>query len=133
MKFQILRKTGILYDGTPQILTGDLTLLFEGVFDGAEVIINTGDKVLYRNISDGKVTINKEYLEEGALYVRVTPGISCDRLYVTREGMVTVVSGDYFEMKHIINELRLNQNLIESKVEEIERRLREIYDGHELL
>ena len=133
MKYQIINNLGILLDGHPELLPGDLTLTFEGASDGTEVIINTGESVFYRKISGGVVTLDKRYLEKGELYVTVSPGIRCDRLCVTREGGAVIVSGDYSEMKEIINKLRADQSKLGARVEKLERRISEIYDGHELL
>lgn len=133
MRFLIIKNEGILLDGNPIALTDLLTLEFENVAEGAEVIVNTGESVFYRNVSGGKVTLNKNYLEKGELYVTVAPDIKCDRLYVTREGSIVVVSGDYTEREAIIKKLRAEVSSLNDRVEKLERRLREIYDGHELL
>jgi hypothetical protein len=133
MQYQIIKNSGILLDGSPMVLTKDLTLEFYGAKDGAEVIINTGEKVLYRNISEGKIVVNRDLLWEGVLYVTVGPGIACDRLYVTREGNMIIVSGDYTEREAVIKKLRADVSSLNERVEKLERKLREIYDGHELL
>ena len=133
MQFLILKNEGILLDGNPVALTDLLTLSFENVAEGAEVIINTGESVFYRNVNDGKVTLNKNYLEEGELYVTVAPDIKCDRLYVIREGNTVVISGDYTEREARIKKLRSEFSSLNDRIENLERRLREIYDGHELL
>ena len=133
MKYQIINNLGILLDGHPELLPSDLTLTFEGSSDGTEVIINTGESVFYRKISGGVVTLDKRYLEKGELYVTVSPGIRCDKLYVTREGGAVIVSGDYSEREAIIKKLRSEVSSLTERVEKLDCRLHEIYDGYELL
>jgi hypothetical protein len=133
MKFQIIRKSGILVVGNPRILTKELTLTFEGVPDGTEVIINTGEKVIFRKVTGGAVTINESLLEEGALLVTVVPGIACDELYVKRENGLTVVYRDDTERDNIIIALRKDVQNLTNTLEALSNRISSIYDGHELL
>ncbi len=147
MKYRLLNnKKGVLLTRAPEEIGEHLRLTFEGPDEKMQAVINTGDRVIYRDLHGGECEIHRDLIEEGRMLLSVreretssTP-VVCDRLFIIRTGDVLIVMGDELEREAIIAGLRIENDELntrladaEEKIKQLTERLEEIYDGYELL
>ena len=134
-------KRGVLLTRAPEDVTEGLRLEFEGAVEGMIATINIGERVIYRDIIDGECFIEAKLLRPGSLLLCISEEdtskvIRCDSLVIA--GTFAYMDMDSFERE--IPDLRceldaLNVTMSETvkRLEELTRRLEEIYDGYDIL
>ena len=80
MKYRLLNnKKGVLLNRTPEDISKGLIIEFEGECREREAVINTGERIIYRDISSGSCVIQSNYINPGQMKISV-----CDKKKVKR-------------------------------------------------
>ena len=147
MKYRVLNNgRGVLLSEEPQKITEALKLEFDGDTIGVFAVLNTGERVIYREVRDGSCVIERGLLEEGALKLSLTKQgelsleVRCDALQVVKTSECDVVFPDVTDGALLARELRIENDEIrdaigkaDERIGELERKFAEVYEGYDLL
>jgi hypothetical protein len=146
MRYVLLNanKKGVLLTRAPEEVTKGLVLEFDGAGEGLHAVINSGEKVIYRPIEEGKCTVEAKYLYPGNVYVAVKSEsgetYKCDALTVfnTDDALIAIMNTDERdkELPDVRTELaalEVTMSEVKDLVEKLKKRLSDIYDGVDIL
>ena len=147
MKYRLLNnKKGALLTIGPEKATERLPFEFEGAEGEQMLVLNTGHRVIYRDIIDGACAVETTLLMDGEALVSVMSSqspsekIACDSLYVVSTKECVIVMRNDSEREKIVKELRIENDELrrrlsknEEEIKRLSQRLEEIYDGYDIL
>lgn len=146
MRYVLLNanKKGVLLTRAPEEVTKGLVLEFEGAGEGLHAVINSGEKVIYRPIEEGKCTIEAKYLYHGNVYVSVKgengAAYKCDALTVFNadDALIAIMNTDerdkeLSDVRTELAALEVTMSEVKDLVEKLKKRLSDIYDGVDIL
>lgn len=146
MTFKLLgNDTGVIITRDPEIVSGDVTLSFEGALAGSTAIISTEKRTHFIPIENGSCSIHAEHLDGNiaiAVAARRFPKRShCEGIKALQlgDGRVLISPADADLQRIIVNlrieidAIRTAQNTLKKNYEEISARLEEYMSGHNLL
>ena len=145
MKYVLLsNKKGVLLTRAPENLTSGLVLEFVGYAPGQHAVINVGEKVIYRDITEGSCFVESFLIQAGIIYISVKSEngdtIKCDSLTIFKDetSLYAIMNTDErdAELPNVRAELAAldtTMNEVKSLVEKLRKRLSDIYDGVDIL
>lgn len=147
MKYRVLNNgKAVLLSYAPEKISGSLELEFLGETAGVFAVLNTGERVIYRELREGRCFIERGLLDEGALKVSLTAQgelsleVRCDALQVVKTSECDVVFPDVTDGALLARELRIENDEIrdaigkaDERIGELERKFAEVYEGYDLL
>lgn len=145
MRYRLFdNKKGVLLTRAPEEVTEGLILEFDGAGEGLHAVINSGERVIYRPLENGKCTVEAKYIYPGNVYVAVKSEsgetYKCDTLTVFKsESLLYVMMNTDERDKEIsdvrteLSALQVTMSEVQSLAEKLKKRLSDIYDGVDIL
>lgn len=145
MQYVLLsNKKGVLLTRAPENVTSGLVLEFVGYAPGQHAVINVGEKVIYRDISEGSCLVESWLLNPGNVSISVKSetgeAIKCDGLTIFEDGSTRYAIMNTDERDEELPDVRVElaalsstMNEVKTLVEKLKKRLSDIYDGVDIL